>query len=44
MGDIRANNGTSHEVSVILAEDKLPGILIDGISDVEVTEEWCAEE
>ena len=41
--DLRVDDKSTHEIGVVLAEDVFSCVLIDGIADVEVADERCAE-
>jgi hypothetical protein len=40
----RINHGTTHKVWIVLAENKVAGVLVDGVSDIQISDKWSAEE
>lgn len=43
MKDLRVDDRSPHKIGVVLAEDELPGFLIDWIADIQVAKERSAE-
>jgi hypothetical protein len=39
----RINHGTTHKVWVVLAENEVAGVLVDGVSDIQISDKWSTE-